>query len=59
MIEVGDTNYKGRIYPSEEAYLNEHELENNLKNIRNFISYNELKLSLNQTREILKILKDS
>jgi len=57
--EVNGTNYKGCLYLSKEEYSNEKELTNNMREIIKKISEYRLELTLEQTREILKVLSQS
>lgn len=57
--EVDESNYVGQIYPSKQEYLNEVELNKNMKKIRNKFNDFKLNLTLEQTIEILKILNQN
>lgn len=49
--------YKGRMYLTEEAYMEEIELKSNIKCIQNSFSHIGCKVTLEQTRKILEILE--
>lgn len=56
--EVSDSNYQGRLYLSDEEYYHETELSNNIQKIKAVFNNPTVSLTLEQTREILRIMKN-